>query len=69
MNNVFFLTIKSPKVEYIETHLFLKNSAHCFKDLICANKLKGFFFKELFLHWHGAFFTTGKPLICASFFA
>ena len=35
----FLGTIKSPKVKYLETHLFKKNSAHLFEDPIYKNKL------------------------------
>ena len=46
--------MKSLKVKYLETHLFLKNSAHCFKDLVLTNKLKEFL--QLFV----AFFITAN---------
>ena len=41
-------TVRSRKVQYLKTHLFIKNSTHCFEDLICANKLEGSFFQKNF---------------------
>ena len=47
---------------------FLKKLAHRFEDHIFTNKLEEFFFRKIFFLEHRAFFTTGKPLIWASFF-
>ena len=45
----FLGTLKSPKLKYLENHLFKKNSAHRFEDYIRTNKLdQFFFFKKLF---------------------
>ena len=48
---------------------FKKTSAHNFVGLICANKLKGFFFRKHFFKGLGALFTTATRLIWASFFS
>ena len=48
---------------------FKKISAQRIVDLICTNKLGKFFFKNFFFQELGAFFTTAKPLIWASFFS
>ena len=45
-------------IEYIEIHLFSKNSAHCFEDLTCTNKLEEFFFDIFVMAW--SFFHNWK---------
>ena len=41
-NSIFFGTVKSPKVKYLETHLLQKSFRTLFWRLICTNKLEGF---------------------------
>ena len=57
------------KLNFLRPTYFLKISAHRFEDLICTNNLEGFFFEYCFFQVRGAFFTTTKSLIWASFFA
>ena len=64
-----FLEPKNHQKLNISRPSYLKKiSAHRFVDLICTNKLEEFFFKKNFFQGLGAFFTTAKPLIWASFF-
>ena len=65
----FLGTLKSPKLKYLENHLFKKNSEHRFEDYIRTNKLDQFFFSKNFFQRLGTFFVTIKPLIWGSFFS
>ena len=66
----FLLTLKSPKLKYLENHLFKKNCTHRFEDYIHTNKLDQiFFFQKTFFQRLGTFFVTIKPLIWGSFFS
>ena len=64
----FFVKWSDRKLNILRLIYFLKNYAHRFENLICTNKLEGFFFK-IFFQWFGAFFMTAKPFIWASIFA
>ena len=59
---VIFGTLRSPKLKYLEAHLFFKKySTNRFEDHICTNKLEKCF------QGLAAFFATAKPLIWLSF--
>ena len=50
--------------------IYLKKiSPYRFEDLICTNKLDGFFFRKTFFQGLGAFFMAEKQLIWAPFFS
>ena len=62
-----FRTLKSPKLNYLESHLF---SPHTVLKIISAQiSWKNFFFEKTFFQGLGVFFTTAKSLITASFFS
>ena len=62
--------IKNDRTVNISRPIYLKKiSAHRFVGLICTNKLEGIFLQKNFLQGLGAFFTTAKALIWASFFS
>ena len=45
----FLITVKSPIVKYLKTHLFKKKIAHClFYLFICTNNLEGIFLLKKF---------------------
>ena len=60
INNFMVKNNFSPKVKYLETHLFLKNTAHRFEDLILANKLEEFKKNFFFLSRTWRFFRDCK---------
>ena len=57
------------KLNISEPIYFLKISAYLLVDLNCTISCKNFFFKKIFFKGLGAFSTTAKPLIWASFFS
>ena len=48
LRRTIFETLKSPKLKYLETYSFQKNSAHRFEDHICTNNLERIFFEKAF---------------------
>ena len=55
------------KVKYLKTHLFLKNFRTPIFRSYLYKEAEILFFKKDFFQGLGAFFTTAKPLILASF--
>ena len=60
VNSTFFGTLKSPKLKYLETHLFKKISAHRFEDHIYTSKLEKKIFRKFFVSTTWSFFCDCK---------